>query len=151
MMNIAPVGASRPLTKSRLSELALDAAIELDRATRTNEIGNAPGTERFFQLLREQLDQDSHRVFKDQTLVPVYALALSRSADNHFIPRENLSHLLNGVLEKHDAVGKTGEPVSDAPIVFLRDFCLAVHEALVSSLMGNRTSIIKNDERARYN
>jgi hypothetical protein len=85
-----------------LSELALDAAIELDRASRTNEIGDAPGTERFFQLLREQLDQDNHRVFKDQTLVPVYALALSQAADNQFVPREDLPQLLQGVLEAHD-------------------------------------------------
>lgn len=139
------------VTKSRLSELALDAAIELDRASRSKEIGEAPNAQRFFQLIRDQLDQDRHRVFKDQTLVPIYARALSRSVDNHFVPRDDLAHLLGTVLKKHETVDAPNDAEAETSIAFLRDFCLAVHEALVSSLMGHRIATIKNDERARYN
>lgn len=140
--------STAPLTKSRLSELALDAAIELDRAAHLKAIGNAPDVDLFFRSLREQLDQDRQRVFKDQTLVPVYALAFSRSGGEPFVPRENLADLLQSVLKKHQAV--ESDDSDEAQIAFLRDFCLAVHEALVSNLLGNRSAAVKNDERVRY-
>lgn len=147
----ASVVTASPVTKSRLSELALDAAIELDRASREKRIIDAPGAERFFNLLREQMDQDRHRVFKDQTLVPVYALALSHSAGARFVLRDNLSELLEKVLEKHENVSEPNADSLEARMAFLRDFCLAVHEAIVSGLMGHRVATVKNDERARYN
>ncbi len=140
-----------PITKSRLSELALDAAIELDRAAHTKIVASTPGIDRFFRSLREQLDQDRLKVFKDQTLVPVYALALSRSAGDPFVAREDLAGLLQEVLKKHDAVVVDTDAPAEAQIAFLRDFCLAVHEALILNLMGNRMTAVKHDERARYN
>ncbi|MDQ6436144.1 hypothetical protein RB623_18965 [Mesorhizobium sp. LHD-90] len=147
---MTPLPSTSSMTKSRLSELALEAAIQLDQVTQSRSAATV-SIDRFFQAVREQLDQDEHKVVKDQTLVPVYAFALSQGGTDSYTPRATLSGLLQDVLQNYESVDNAAERPTDQQLAFLRDFCLAVHEALIANLMGSRIAAVRRDERARYN
>jgi hypothetical protein len=131
-------------TKSQLSELALDAAIELDLIANKGK-GNANIVESFIVLLKEQLGSAQEgSLFKDQTLYPVYSFALSKTSGEAYTPKETMGNVLIDVINKyHDRDGDVSK------LDYLKTFCLSVHEALISDLMGRRISSVKQDDRIR--
>ena len=131
-------------TRYKVSELAMDAAIELERI-KSAKSGNIDVIDNFLSALREQWQPNSNKsILKDRTLYPVYSFALSKSGDCDFTPVDDIGNKINLILsEKLDRGSDTSK------IDYLRNFCLAVHEALITDLMGQRISAKKNDDRVR--
>jgi CRISPR/Cas system CSM-associated protein Csm2 small subunit len=131
-------------TKSKLSEMALTAAMELEKmrkstAAETSEI-NA-----FLEAVKSHISNTSENsVIKDSTFYPAYSYALSKSNNDNFTPREEFIEILKQTLNTDFDSDDEIESIES-----VQNFCLAVHEALISELMGRRIINVKHDDRIR--
>lgn len=132
---------NRPMTRSKLSELALDAAIELET---TPDESPHPTLKEFLKEVAAQIsDVNGVSSLKDETLFPVYSFALRNSVIDAPHTRRDLISLLRDTLNVHIGADSIDDKEK------LRGFCLAVHEALITDLLERRIATVKRDDRIR--
>lgn len=121
--------ASRNLV---LSNLALDAAIEIDEFKSTGS-----GSFAALMQLGKALTEST---ISDLTMVPMYDLALAAGAT-----RPTSKADLYGRL--HEIAAKMNEPASESKndLTTIRDFCLALHDALLNARIENLHRPIANE------
>lgn len=133
--------AKRIETKSQLGELALDAAMALDGDTTDS---NLDVVEDFLTAVKSQIAEDSSKsIFRDNTLFPVYSYALSKTEGDVHVESDDFKLHLQRTLSSFKGAA------SVSSVENLKQFCLAVHEALLIELMGRRISSTRHDERVR--
>lgn len=136
--------AQAPLTKSQLGELALDAVIEID-AAKTKPPGDFSALRQFMSSLGAQIIEDNgNKLLRDETLYPFYSYALHQSAKDSFEGRKNFGVLMTEILGKHNFDAAKATDLSE-----IRKFCLAFHEAIVSSFMNKHSSTARDDDGFR--
>lgn len=132
---------TRPLTKTELSELALDAAIEMDLGlSRPNQSSAAV---KFLDIISHQITSHDGSLFlRDESLVPIYSYALNNDLPQEYVGRQGMLSRLSQLV---------GERFKDEqPRDGLRRFFLAVHEALATDLMDEHSkTIIANEQQIR--
>ncbi|MBS7698793.1 MULTISPECIES: hypothetical protein [unclassified Chelatococcus] len=143
-LSVANMANSAPrMTSVELSELALDAAIEVENVIR----GRAPGLDSVNHLISCLLNTittgrgpSQHRM--DLTYLPIYESALETISGERPDTVEDFAKNVRHVLAEFATPGnETG--VLNA----LRDFCIAVHEEALSQ----RMDLIHNaDPQSRY-
>jgi hypothetical protein len=116
-MTIPPGGR----TNLALSDLALNAAIELERFQSSSE-GNLEA----LVALANALSENS---FIDLTLVPVYDRALANAGASTVSSKSDLYSKLHAIASKLQST----ETATPADLDLLRDFCVALHDALLTS------------------
>lgn len=132
------------LTRYQMSDLAMDAAIELQKIKSSND-GDFDVINRFLVALKDQwVPKNENSILKYQSLYPVYAYALSKSGDTSFVNTSDLGTKISEIISP-----EIENSSDDARIEYLRDFCLAVHEALLSELTNQRLASEHTDERTR--
>jgi hypothetical protein len=122
-MHPLEVSASAAIASRYLDfgDLALDAAIELEHHLAGQQVSFAAVGE-----LADKLGQDG--IFSDPTLLPVYDRALMNAVDGSIRTKNQLYLGLRERLNNLSAsAGASGQALED-----LRDFCLALHDALLN-------------------
>ena len=117
--------------QASLGELALDAAIELEKAY-IQEPTNLASLSRLAKSLETDLD--------DLTLFPIYKRALSSSVAQPPATTSDVYRLLR------EFSAQMTEPHSEI-VKNLRDFCLALHGSLLTLRIDSAASNFRNDER----
>jgi hypothetical protein len=112
-----------PVTPANLalSDLALDAAIELDRY-RLKPTGKLDSVGELARALSEG-------ALMDLTLVPVYDKALASGGMAGASSKNDLYSRLNEIATKMQST----ESATQKDIEIIRDFCVALHDALLTS------------------
>lgn len=116
-----------------LSELALDAAIELEKAAK-----NEPTDLSSLSELAKSLEND----FDDLSLFPIYERALASSAGQTLSTTTDVHR----VLKEFSAQLSSRDPDQNE-IQKLRDFCIALHGSLLTSRIDSLVSSFRHDER----
>jgi hypothetical protein len=114
------------LTKSDLSEMALDAAIELDLERKPSSEDSA--VVKFLSFIANGItDHNGVLYLKDESLMPVYSYALSNDQPHEYIGRKGLLERLTEIADENLGQADGREA--------LRRFFLSVHEALATDLI----------------
>ena len=108
-------------TNVALSDLALEAAIELDRYCTSVETN--------LDAVGELAKALSEGALTDQTLVPVYDKALANGGLARATSRNDLYSRLHAIANKMQST----ESATKKDIELIRDFCVALHDALLTS------------------
>jgi hypothetical protein len=132
------------LTRSELSELALDAAIELDKA-RPQDGAKFPNLEKFLVQMKGQLHAGAGlQTLRDETMYPFFSYALTQASDSEIHDRGSFLHSMNAMIEKHNVdVGKLHE------LDNLKKFCVAFHESIISNTISAQISASRHDNSIR--
>jgi hypothetical protein len=121
--------ATVPVTSENLilSDLALDAAIALERFSASSKGSLEPVTELARALSKGALS--------DLALVPVYDKALTSGGLVAIRSKNDLYARLREIATKME----TTESASDKDMELIRDFCIALHSALLTSRFQTTT------------
>jgi hypothetical protein len=124
-MSSSASSAISPISNSTanltLSDLALDAAIELERYS-------IVGREKF-EAVGQLSKLLSQRGLSDLALMPVYDRALASTGAPAAVSKSDLYSRLEDVLSKMNSTATA----SVNELELLRDFCVALHEALLTN------------------
>lgn len=126
-------------TKTQLSEMALEAAIELERPRQRGPHFDKLGE--FLETIHRQLAEEDGSVFlREEGFYNAYRYALSADGANVHADRKT-------VLQK--LIQLTQEDIrGDSPSLNdLKSFCLHVHEALATDLLEEHEGFILSDGR----
>ncbi|MFH1795436.1 MAG: hypothetical protein ABIK36_08095 [Pseudomonadota bacterium] len=133
-------GTVAQLSKTELSELALDAAVELDLGSTPVKAQSA--VSKFLRVISDQItDHEGSLFLKDETLLPIYSYALAADFQQGYVDRDGLLARLSQVATKQLA--------DEHPQEALRRFFLAVHEALSTDLIDEHVNSVVMNEHIR--
>lgn len=128
------------ITKTELSELALDAAIEIDLGSHPLRAQSAVA--KILRAIAEQItDHDGSLFLKDESLLPIYSYALSNDFQHEYVGRDSLLARLSQIADD--------ELSENEPQESLRRFFLAIHEALSTDLIDEHTNTFVANEQIR--
>jgi hypothetical protein len=120
-------------SQGSLSELALDAAIELEKASK-----NEPTDLNSLSELAKSLAND----FDDLSLFPIYERALASSVEQPLSTASDVHRLL-----KEFSAQLSSQDTNQTEIQRLRDFCIALHSSLLTSRIDSLVSSFRHEER----
>lgn len=128
------------ITKTELSELALDAAIEIDLGSQPLKAQSA--VSKVLRVISEQItNHDGSLFLRDESLLPIYSYALSNDFQQEYVGRDSLLARLAQIAED--------EASESEPQETLRRFFLAIHEALSTDLIDEHTNTVVVNEHIR--
>lgn len=134
-----------PVTKSRLGEMALDAAINIELAEKNGNLNPTEDLENFLSAIKKQFNEDNNDLnLRDETMFPYYSFALARATNKEQPSRRNFSNLMSSMLRKQEKSGNTVDNQDQ-----LKQFCLAFHEAMIRAVNANKPRKADYDDRVR--
>ena len=131
------------LTRAKLGELALDAAISVEYAQR-NPSASTADLDEFMSALSNQFKDADKGSLRDETMFPYYSFALARSSDNQEPTRNQFPELIARMLAKREVQTEARDELEQ-----IKQFCLAFHEAMVKAVLSGRPSRSQYDGRVR--
>lgn len=131
------------ITRSKLGEMALDAAISVEHAQH-NSAASMDDLEEFIAAISTQFESLEKGSLRDETMFPYYSFALSRSFEGDEPIRSRFPELISRMLSKRQITGKETPELEQ-----MKQFCLAFHEAMVKAVQSGRPNKAQQDGRVR--